>query len=192
MVMVGKINKSLVVKMLRAGISAIGLSGLDGGVVKARRKERLVIIDERGKKRIIEGGYTGRIIGVNVDLLKLLINEGYLPVISPVAIGERFECLNVNSDRVAAFIAGSLKSDAVVFFTDVEGIVLDGKLVRKMRRSEVEEVLPKVGSGMKVKLYACAEALDMGAKKAVIASVLGKKPLTSALNGSVGTVIVHV
>ena len=80
MVMAGKLNKQAVVALLKNGVSAVGLSGLDGLLLRAKRKKRLVIVDERGRKMVIDGGYTGTITDVNVSLLNLLMDNGYVPV----------------------------------------------------------------------------------------------------------------
>ena len=88
MVMAGRINKQIVLILQRQGISGVGLSGLDGLLMRAKRKKRLVIVDERGRKRVIDGGYTGKITEVNAPLLRLLIDNGYVPVMAPVAMGE--------------------------------------------------------------------------------------------------------
>jgi len=121
MVMVGRINKKLVSALQKQKIPALGLSGLDGFLVRAERKKRLVIVDERGRKRVIDGGYTGKIGQINVSLLQLLLEDGYVPLVSPVAVSEEFEPLNVDADRTASSIAGALKADRLVLLTDVEG-----------------------------------------------------------------------
>src|SRR3989304_6534075 len=114
MAMVGKINKQIVCPLQSKGMPAVGLSGLDGLLVQAKRKERLIIVDERGRKKVIDGGYTGKISEVNANLLKLLLQNNYVPVIAPVAISEKFEPLNVDGDRTAAYIAGALKADQLI------------------------------------------------------------------------------
>jgi [amino group carrier protein]-L-2-aminoadipate 6-kinase len=76
MVMSGKINKTIVGMLLRAGIKAVGISGIDGGMLKAERKEKLVIINEKGRKMVIDGGYTGRINSVDPSLLNMVIEKG--------------------------------------------------------------------------------------------------------------------
>ncbi|MCP8316405.1 MAG: [LysW]-aminoadipate/[LysW]-glutamate kinase, partial [archaeon] len=93
MVMVGKINKEIVSALHKAGVNAIGLSGIDGSAIKAERKKKLIVMDEKGGKRVIEGGYTGKIKSVNSDLLNLLINNDYMPIIAPIAIGDEGELL---------------------------------------------------------------------------------------------------
>ncbi len=189
MVMVGKLNKQVVAALEGGGVRAVGLSGLDGELVKAERKKRLVIIDERGRRMAIDGGYTGRIEKVNADLLRLLMEAGYLVVVSPVAMGSEYEPLNVDGDRTAASIAGALKADMLVLLTDVEGLTLEGKLVPRLRLVEAKEMLPKIGPGMITKIHAAIEALELGVKEVVIASGMGPAPLSSAVTHSAGTVV---
>src|ERR671938_1960850 len=80
MVMSGKINKAIVGMLLRTGIKAAGISGIDGGILKAERKKKLIIINEKGRKMVIEGGYTGKIISVDGALVSDLVRSGYVPV----------------------------------------------------------------------------------------------------------------
>ncbi|MEM2895961.1 MAG: [LysW]-aminoadipate/[LysW]-glutamate kinase [Candidatus Bathyarchaeia archaeon] len=189
MVMAGKINKFLVSTLLSHGMIAIGLSGLDGELAKAERKKRLVIIDERGRKRIIDGGYTGRITKINDDLLYMLLEKGYLPVVAPVAISEEYEPLNVDGDRMAAYIAGSIKADKLIFFTNVKGLILNGKKIDRLSVEEAKEMLPKIGHGMITKVYAAMEAIEMGVKETIITTGLEPFPISSSLEGKLGTVI---
>lgn len=191
MVMVGKINKQIVSALQSQGISVVGLSGLDGLLVRANRKKRLVIVDERGRKKIVDGGYTGTISEVNAPLLRMLIENGYVPVIAPVATGKEFEPLNVDGDRAAAYVAGALKADRLILLTDVEGLILNGKLVSKLSISEVKEALPKIGRGMITKVYAAMEALNLGVGEVLITSGLQKLPISSSLKHECGTVISH-
>jgi acetylglutamate/LysW-gamma-L-alpha-aminoadipate kinase len=189
MVMAGKLNKQIVVALQSVGIPAIGLSGLDGFLIKAKRKRKLITIDDRGRKRAVDGGYTGKIFSVNADLLRLIISGGYTPVVSPVAMSEEFEALNVDGDRAAAYIAGFLKADKLVLLTDVEGLILDDKLVSKLSVSEAGKVLNQVGPGMITKVYAATEALDMGVKEVIVTSGLLDRPITTAIEHRRGTVI---
>ncbi len=189
MVMAGKINTEIVSQLQSIGINAFGLSGVDGGLMKAERKKRLIIIDERGRKRAIEGGYTGRIISVNVDVIDMLLKRGFVPVISPIALGTEFEVLNVDGDRAAAHVAGFLKADNLIFLTDVEGLYMSGKLMRKLTLKEAREAIKKVGPGMDKKLMAASEAIELGAKRGIISSGKRKNPITYALKGDEKTVI---
>lgn len=191
MVMAGKINKEIVASLLSRGIPAVGLSGIDAALLRAKRKKRLVIIDERGRKRIIEGGFTGKISQVNENLIKLLIDNGYVPVVSSIAIGEENELLNVDSDRASAYIAGALKAEKVIFLTDVQGLLVEGHLVKKLPIANAETLLPKIGAGMDKKVIASIEALKMGVKEAIIAPGSVENPLTEAISHRRGTVIAH-
>ena len=189
MVMAGRVNKAIVRWLLSQGIVAIGLSGIDGALMVAKRKKKLLIIDERGRRRIIDGGFTGKITKVNSQLLEVLLDSGYVPVISPVAIGIENEYLNVDSDRAAGKIAGALNADRIIFLTDVPGIRLDGEYVKEIHLSEARGILPKIGPGMDKKVLASIEALDAGVREAVIACGLIENPVITALNGYNGTVI---
>lgn len=188
MVMAGKINKHVVSALQREGIQSVGLSGADGLLVRAKRKKKLVILNE-GRKRVVDGGYTGAICGVNTQFLRFLMDKGYLPVLAPIAIGEEFELLNVDGDRMAGHVAGALKADKLIFLTDVEGLVLNDEMLQKLNVSEVEKLLPKIGKGMITKVYAAMEAVSLGVGEVVITSGLKKAPISSLLERESGTVI---
>lgn len=130
MVMAGKINKEIVSTLQKAGVQAIGLSGLDGAAVRASRKEQIIALNEQGKKILMDGGYTGQIEKVNDGLLRLLVDNGYTPVISAVAMGAEAEPLNVDGDRMAANVASALRADRLVLLTDVDGIMMGGSASR--------------------------------------------------------------
>jgi acetylglutamate/LysW-gamma-L-alpha-aminoadipate kinase len=191
MVMAGKINKQIVTALQSQGISAIGLSGLDGSLLKADRKKRLIIVDERGRKKVIDGGYTGKITDVNVDLLGLLLEKGYVPVVTPIAMSEEFEPLNVDGDRTAAVVAGALKADRLILLTDVEALMLQGKPVPKITTPEAADALSSIGKGMSTKVHAALEALNQGVKEVLVTSGVRQHPVSSALKHEAGTVIAH-
>lgn len=153
MVMSGKINKIIVRMLIEAGIRAVGISGIDGNILKAIRKTKLTVLNEKGRKMIIEGGYTGKISSVETSLLNTLTGDGFLPVVSPIALSENYEYLNVDGDRAAAYIAGNLKADKVIFLTNVNGLHLDDKLVKNLTSSQAKEYLPKIGFGMEKRYW---------------------------------------
>jgi acetylglutamate/LysW-gamma-L-alpha-aminoadipate kinase len=190
MVMSGKLNKAIVQMLLRQHINAVGIAGIDGGILKAERKKKLLIINEKGRKMVIEGGYTGKITSVDPALVNDLIGSGYVPVISPIALSEEFDFLNVDGDRAAAYVAGGIKADKVIFVTDVNGLILNQELVNSMSLDKAKAILPKIGSGMDKKVLACIEAIGMGVKEAVIASGLVEYPLSAAIEHRNCTVIV--
>ncbi|MEM4312257.1 MAG: [LysW]-aminoadipate/[LysW]-glutamate kinase [Nitrososphaerales archaeon] len=189
MVMAGKINKEIVSSLIKKEIKAIGLSGIDAELLRAERKKKLIIVDERGRKRIIDGGYTGKIVKVNVELLNLLLSNNFIPVVSPVAISEEHEFLNVDGDRAAAYIAGSLKAETLIFLTDVDGVLIDGKVISRMNYEEAEELMPKIGFGMKTKVLASLEALKMGCNRAIICNGKKENILKLALEEKEGSLI---
>ena len=191
MVMAGRINKTIVQMLQKNGINAIGLSGVDAKVIQAERKKKLIIINEKGRKQAIDGGYTGKIKEINSSLIKNLLEQGLTPVISPIAIGEESEFLNVDGDRAAAYVAGKIGSDKVLFITNVDGLLMDDKLVTKLTLAEAKEIRPKIGPGMEKKILASAEALDMGVKEALIANGQKENPISSALAHDNCTVIQH-
>ena len=191
MVMAGRINKTIVQMLQKNGINAIGLSGVDAKIIQAERKKKLIIINEKGRKQAIDGGYTGKIKEINSSLIKNLLEQGSTPVISPIAIGEESEFLNVDGDRAAAYVAGKIGSDKVLFITNVDGLLMDDKLVTKLTLAEAKEIRPKIGPGMEKKILASAEALDMGVKEALIANGQKENPISSALAHDNCTVIQH-
>jgi acetylglutamate/LysW-gamma-L-alpha-aminoadipate kinase len=191
MVISGRINKTIVQMLQKHGINAIGLSGVDARVIEAERKKTLLIINDKGRKQAIDGGYTGKITKVNAAFIKLLLDQGLTPVISPIAISEESEFLNVDGDRAAAYVAGSVGCDKVLFITNVDGLLMDNKLVTKLTLAEAKEIRPKIGPGMEKKILASTEALDMGVKEALIANGQRENPISAAIAHDNCTVIQH-
>ena len=171
------------------GINAVGLSGMDGKIIEADRKKKLMIMNEKGRKQMIDGGYTGKISNVNSELIKTIMDEGYTPVISPIAISEESEFLNVDGDRAAANVAGHVKSDKVLFITNVDGLLMEDKLVERLSLAEAKEIMPKIGFGMEKKILAATEALEMGVSEALIANGQKENPISSAMKHDNCTVI---
>jgi acetylglutamate/LysW-gamma-L-alpha-aminoadipate kinase len=171
------------------GINAVGLSGIDGKIIQADRKKKLLIINEKGRKQAIDGGYTGKISDVNDSLIKSLLDQGITPVISPIALSEESEFLNVDGDRAAAYVAGKVKADKVLFITNVDGLLMDDKLVTSLSLAEAKEIRPKIGPGMEKKILAATEALDMGVTEAIIGNGQRENPISSAIAHENCTVI---
>ncbi len=189
MVMSGRINKTIVRMLQKNGINAIGLSGVDAKVIQAERKKKLLIVNEKGRKQAIDGGYTGKISQVNASFIRSLLDQGLTPVISPIAISEESDFLNVDGDRAAAYVAGAVKADKVLFVTNVDGLLMDEKLVTKLSLAEAKEIRPKIGPGMEKKILAATEALDMGVKEALIGNGMRENPISSAIAHDNCTVI---
>lgn len=189
MVMSGLVAKRLVLLLRARGVGAASVSGLDGSLLVGRRKKKLVVVDERGRKILIEGGYTGRVESVNPAIIDAMEAGGFVPVVSPVATSEDSEPLNIDGDRAASTLAAGIGADAVVFVTNVPGLLMDEKLVERLSTAEARQILPKVGFGMQKKVMAAAEAVEAGVKEAVICSGSRPEPITSALAHKECTVI---
>ncbi len=189
MVMSGRINKTIVRLLQKNGVNAVGLSGVDAKILQAERKKKLIIVNEKGRKQVIDGGYTGKITEVNVKFIKSLLEQGYTPVISPIAISEEYDFLNVDGDRAAAYVAGKVQADKVLFITNVDGLLMDEKLVTDLTLAEAKEIRPKIGFGMEKKILAATEALDMGVKEAIIANGQKENPISAAIAHENCTVI---
>ncbi len=183
-------NRLLVERLQARGIPAIGLSGIDGRVVQAQRKESVRIV-ENGRIRIVRDQWTGRPSGVNRSLLRTLLGEGYLPVIAPIGCGARGEMLNVDGDRVAAKIAAELRATRLLLMTNVPGLLADpedpGSLIRSVRADALEPARAAAQGRMRKKVLAAEEALEAGVEQVVIASSNAASPVTDALAGQ-GTV----
>ncbi|MAW59258.1 MAG: acetylglutamate kinase [Planctomycetes bacterium] len=183
-------NRLLVERLQARGIPAIGLSGIDGRVVQAQRKESVRIV-ENGRIRIVRDQWTGRPSGVNRSLLRTLLGEGYLPVIAPIGCGARGERLNVDGDRVAAKIAAELRATRLLLMTNVPGLLADpedpGSLIRSVRADALEPARAAAQGRMRKKVLAAEEALEAGVEQVVIASSNAASPVTDALAGQ-GTV----
>ncbi len=188
MVMAGKINKELVSMLAKHGVKSIGLTGADAAIAKAERKKRIIIIDERGRKRVIEGGYTGKIIDVNDKLLKLFMDLGYVVILAPIAIDSDGTLLNVDADQMTYALAKKLRPTDVVILTDVEGVKVNGKLLRRIYLNQLDDVIGKVGLGMNRKLLMVKEMLLSGVKRVIISTGLVVNPISKALEG-LGTII---
>jgi acetylglutamate/LysW-gamma-L-alpha-aminoadipate kinase len=189
MVMAGKINKSIVTKLESVGITSLGLTGLDAHMLRASRKKKLIILDERGRRRLIEGGYTGKINKVNTNVLRLLLENNITPVVSPVAIGEEFEFLNVDGDRTASAIASALNADRLILLTDIKGVILNDEYVPHLTLEQAENTMKKIGAGMITKVYAAVEAVNNSVGETIIASGFVEKPVSFALDHKECTVI---
>ena len=184
MVMAGLVNKRIVAKLQRRGVKAVGFSGIDGAILLAKRKKHIIIVDERGRKRLVPGGYTGKIVNVNNELMELLLRKGFTLVISPLALGEEGELLNVDGDHAASKIAIALRADILLFLTDVEGVLVNGELVEKIVADKLEELLSKIGAGMNRKVMHAVEAVKSGVRQAIIGLGLGCNPIQKILEGS--------
>jgi len=192
MVTAGRINTLLVEQLQKMGVNAIGLSGVDGRLLEGKRKEALRIV-ENGKHKVLRGDYSGIIERVNVTLLRMLIQAGYVPVVAPLAISYEGEVLNVDGDRVAAAISAALKAQTLVILSNVPGLLEqfpdESTVIPHIQPEHAPTLLDQVAQGrMKKKMLGVVEAVNDGVQKAVIADGRVEQPLRRALAGQ-GTVI---
>ncbi|MBM3263666.1 MAG: [LysW]-aminoadipate kinase [candidate division Zixibacteria bacterium] len=192
MVYCGKLNTRIVEKLQQFGVNAVGLSGVDGRLLEGRRKPSIRIVEE-GKTKVLHDDFTGKVEKANAGLLRLLLDAGYLPVISPLAISHEREAINVDGDRAAAVIANALGADRLIILSNTPGFLKDvndeSSLVRELSREGIAQAIETYAQGrMKKKLLGAQEALDEGVKEVVLAD--GRTPgcITAALGGQ-GTVI---
>ena len=187
----GKINSLLTEQLQMLGVNAFGLCGMDGRLIQARRKDSIQII-ENGKRKIIRDDYTGRIERVDISLLYLLLNRGYLPVIAPVAVSEKGEALNVDADRAAAMVASALKAETLLLLTAVPGLMKnfpdESTLIWQLPQSQLSAASESAQGRMKKKILGAEEALQGGVSRVIIADGRIQNPISNALSGN-GTVI---
>ncbi len=183
----GRVNTLLVEQLQALGINALGLCGLDGRLMVARRKDAIRII-ENGRQKILRDDYTGTIESVNVGLLRLLLKEGYVPVVAPLALSPQGEALNVDADRAAAMIAAALQAATLVLLTGVPGLLRafpdESTLIPRLTLAEMERALGYAEGRMKKKILGAQEALRGGVGRVIIADGRVGQPLVRALQGA--------
>ena len=161
MVLAGKVNKDLVKAIHKYGGKAIGLSGIDGGLIKANKS-----ITE------VDLGFVGDITSINTDLITSVIKSGFIPVISSVAIGESdFNTYNINADICASKIASHLKAEKLIILTDILGVCANiednNTLISTLRLHEIPKLMASntISGGMIPKINCCVEAIRNGVNK---------------------------
>lgn len=164
MVLSGKVNKDLVKLIQVNGGKAIGLSGIDGSMIKAKKLDKGMDL-----------GYVGEITSINTELLTIAISSGYIPIVSSIAIGEKdSNSYNINADTCASKIASALKAEKLILLTDVPGVMLNYKdpstLISTLRLHEIPKLTVDklITGGMIPKINCCVESIRMGVKKAHI------------------------
>jgi len=193
MVTAGKISTLLVEALQQKGVNALSLSGVDGRLMVAKRKEAIRIVDPAGGKvKMLRDDYTGTIQTVNAELLWMLLGAGYTPVIAPMAVSEESVALNVDADRAAAMIAGALKADSLVILTNVPGLMRnfpdESTLIPRLERAGLKVSLSFAEGRMKKKVLGASEALEHGVSQVILADGRVSEPVRRALAGQ-GTVI---
>ena len=168
MVLGGAINQDIVGNICKFGGRALGLSGKDDQFMRAERANPIQTQADDGTMVDVDLGRVGEISRVSIGLLEKLVSEGFIPVISPIAVGPDGEALNVNADTAAGAVAGALRAAKFVLMTDVEG-VLDSKkqLIPSLRAGDIERLIADgtILGGMIPKVRCALEAVDGGVEK---------------------------
>ena len=191
MAVAGQINTDLVAQLQQQGVNALGLAGVDGRLLVARRKAVVRSVTPEGRVQVLRDDYTGQIEQVNNALLELLLDAGYTPVIAPLALSSEGERLNVDGDRAAAAVAVALHADALVIMTNVAGLLADpsdpSTLIHTLPADQLDGSMCYAKGRMRKKLLGAQEAVQGGVSRVCI----GSASLREVLQG-LGTVISHV
>ncbi|SEJ34413.1 N-acetylglutamate kinase [Propionispira arboris] len=169
MVLVGKVNTEIVSLLNHRGVKAVGLSGKDAELIRAKKK--LAEVYEGETVRMVDIGFVGEVEKINVDILNDLLDQDYIPVIAPIGVGENNESYNINADYVAAEVAGALHAEKLLLLTDIEGIYKDyhdkTTFVSTLTQDEAKEMIKDgtIAGGMIPKVEACLCSLEAGAGK---------------------------
>ena len=161
MVLAGKVNKDLVCQIGNFGGHAIGLSGMDGNMLKCKAIDKT-------------HGYVGQITDINTDVIEEILDKSWIPVVSTIGYDESGHCYNINADSAAAVIAGALKAEALISMTDIVGLCEDkddpSTLIHKVYISDTPALIAKgiISGGMIPKIDSMTQALRQGCKKAFI------------------------
>ena len=171
MVLVGSVNKCVVNLINRTGARAVGLSGKDGILLEARKLAMTISHGEEQPPEIIDLGNVGEVTAVNVQLLRSLIHDDFVPVIAPVGVDAEGNTYNINADSVAGAVAGALKARRLLMLTDVAGILdKEGRLIEHIDTAEARRLLADgtLSGGMIPKINCCLDALQQGVDKVTI------------------------
>jgi len=171
MVLFRSVNKEIVGLVNQHGGRAIGLSGKDGLLLKAKKLKEEKVSFDRNVNEIIDLGRVGNVAEVNTGILKLLEKDNFIPIIAQVGVSESGEALNINADLVAGALASALQAEKLVLLTDIEGVKdKDGKLISDLNVSRATKLISDkvIGGGMIPKVSCCIKALSSGVRTAHI------------------------
>ena len=171
MVLAGPVNKQVAEAITRAGVMAVGISGKDGGLIRARRLRRTYRDPESNIEKVLDLGFVGEPESVDPKVLQLMISADIVPVVAPVGVGADGQTYNINADTAAGAIAGALAAERLLMLTDVAGVLdAEKRLIPEMTVAEVKAGIAAgwIAGGMIPKVETCIYAIEMGVKGAVI------------------------
>ncbi|WP_042423945.1 [LysW]-aminoadipate kinase [Streptacidiphilus anmyonensis] len=191
MAMRGRTQARIVSELAARGVTAVGLSGMDGGLVRTERKAaiRAVFGDS---VRVVRDNLAGRVVGVDTRVLDALHACGMVPVVCPPGMTADGQATNVDADRMACAVAAAWRADRLLLFTDAPGVLADrddpGSVIASLSRDDAKSLVAELGGGMRMKVAAAVEALDKGAQAVQVCDGRVDSPVARALRGS-GTLI---
>jgi [amino group carrier protein]-L-2-aminoadipate 6-kinase len=182
----GKVNKRIVEGLQRLGVNAVGLSALDGAIARGRRKPRIRVV-EGEKTRVLDGDYAGSIEEIDTRLIVLLLQNGYIPVLTPPAVSHDGEAINVDGDKLAAELAIALHAEALLIFSNTPGLLenLDDRAstVPEIALERLDDFVALAAGRMKKKVMAAADAVRRGVGEVILADANQDDAVQAALNG---------
>lgn len=191
MVYAGLVNKKVVSTLQKLNINAIGLSGADGRLWEGGKKENLISI-EKGKQKLIKNTYTGRVNRVNTKLINLLLENGYLPVITQPAISSDGELINTDNDRNISVMAKALEVKKLVVLFEAPGFLKNSSdeesIMKKISKQKLPTLMRNAKGTMKKKVLGAIEAFENGVEVIYWSDGRVKNPIKKALAGK-GTII---
>ncbi|HKC62998.1 MAG TPA: acetylglutamate kinase [Pyrinomonadaceae bacterium] len=194
MIFAGKINTDILAALRRRGVEAVGLSGVDGNTIRAERRPPKEILNrETGEREHVDFGHVGDIIEINARLLCVLLDQGYLPVVSSLGADDEGTVFNINADTIASEIAVQLEAEKLILLSDVDGIYLRaGEPETKLSRLSMDdaESLVREGAatgGMIPKLQSIIDLLRRGVKSAHIINGTSRNALLAEVFTDQGT-----
>ena len=171
MVLAGPVNKQVAEAITRAGVMAVGISGKDGGLIRARRLQRTYRDPDSNIEKVLDLGFVGEPARVDPKVLRLMIGADIVPVVAPVGVGEDGQTYNINADTAAGAIAGALAAERLLMLTDVPGVLdTDRRPISEMTVAEAKAGIEAgwINGGMIPKVETCIYAIERGVKGAVI------------------------
>jgi acetylglutamate kinase len=179
MVLSGQANKQIVAALLAAGMDAVGLSGVDRGLLRCRKKEHPTA----------DLGFVGEIVQVRAEVIKQLLGEGVTPVISPISLGLDGQIYNVNADTAAGAIAAALAATLLDFVSNVPGVLHEGQVIARLTAVESNQLIANgiIRDGMTPKVQAALAALEQGVSRTRIVNLAGLARSNGTAYGTVFT-----
>ncbi|NTV23148.1 MAG: [LysW]-aminoadipate kinase [Nanoarchaeota archaeon] len=181
----GLANRRIVERLQKLGVNAVGLSGMDGRIWEGERKDAVKAVVD-GKLMMVRDDYTGKAVNVNTGLLMMLIENGYVPVLTIPGISFNNEAINLDNDRALAVTAGKMGCKRIVLLFEAHGLLADPSnektLIKTLSREELGKAIENTHGRMKKKMLGVKEALDLGVEEVFFGDLRWERPITRSIN----------